>query len=125
VRAFVADGEAMAALLSEFLNVRRKGHRGVHYRALLDYVRRLLAAFDSARPSAEPSTESQLLAPLTAREKEVLQLIASGLSNQEVAARLFVEVSTVKSYANSIFRKLGVQSRTQAVAEARALHLIS
>jgi len=55
----------------------------------------------------------------------VLDLIASGLSNREIANRLFVEVSTVKSYTNSIFRKLGVQSRTQAVAEARALHLIS
>jgi LuxR family maltose regulon positive regulatory protein len=55
----------------------------------------------------------------------VLDLIASGLSNREIATKLFVEVSTVKSYANSIFRKLGVESRTQAVAEARALHLIS
>ena len=55
----------------------------------------------------------------------MLGLIAEGLSNGEIAARLFVEVSTVKSYTNSIFRKLGVQSRTQAVAEARTLHLIS
>ena len=92
---------------------------------MLEYLQRLLAASGSPRPSAEPSTGPPLLAPLTAREREVLELIASGLSNREIAARLFVEVSTVKSYANSIFRKLGVQSRTQAVAEARALHLIS
>ncbi len=125
VRVFVDEGEPMAALLSEFLNARRKGPREARHRILLDYVRRLLAAFESPRPSAEPSPEPPLLAPLTAREKEVLGLIASGLSNREIANRLFVEVSTVKSYANSIFRKLGVQSRTQAVAEARALHLIS
>ena len=125
VRAFVDEGGPMAALLSEFLNAQRKGPREARHGILLDYVRRLLAAFESPRPSAEPSTELLLLAPLTAREREVLNLIASGLSNREIAGRLFVEVSTVKSYANSIFRKLGVQSRTQAVAEARTLHLIS
>jgi len=125
VRIFVDEGEPMAELLSELLNARRKGPREARHRILLDYLRRLLAAFESSRSSAEPSTEPPLLAPLTAREREVLGLIASGLSNREIANRLFVEVSTVKSYANSIFRKLGVQSRTQAVAEARALHLIS
>jgi LuxR family transcriptional regulator, maltose regulon positive regulatory protein len=125
IRVFVDEDEPMAALLSEFLNARRKGPREARHSILLEYVRRLLGAFESPRPGAEPSTEPPLLAPLTAREREVLQLIASGLSNREIAARLFVEVSTVKSYANSIFRKLGVQSRMQAVAEARALHLIS
>jgi LuxR family transcriptional regulator, maltose regulon positive regulatory protein len=125
VRVFVDEGEPMAELLSELLNARRKGPRETRHRILLAYVRRLLAASESPRPDAEPSTEPPLLAPLTAREKEVLGLIASGLSNREIANRLFVEVSTVKSYANSIFRKLGVQNRTQAVAEARALHLIS
>jgi LuxR family maltose regulon positive regulatory protein len=125
VRTFVDEGEPMAELLSELLKALRKGPREARQRILLDYLRRLLAAFESPRPSDEPSTEAPLLAPLTARERKVLQLIASGLSNREIANRLFVEVSTVKSYANSIFRKLGVQSRTQAVAEARALHLIS
>jgi LuxR family maltose regulon positive regulatory protein len=125
VRRFIDDGEPMVALLYEFLKARRKGPREAHHRALLDYARRLLAAFESRRPSTKPSTEPPLLAPLTTREREVLDLIASGLSNREIATKLFVEVSTVKSYANSIFRKLGVESRTQAVAEARALHLIS
>lgn len=125
VRTFVDEGGPMAALLSEFLNARRKSPREAHHRILLDYMRRLLAAFGSPLPGAEASTGPQLLAPLTAREREVLGLISSGLSNREIAVRLFVEVSTVKSYTNSIFRKLGVRSRTQAVAEARALHLIS
>ena len=61
---------------------------------------------------------------LTRREREVLELIATGLSNSEIAARLYIAPSTVKSYVNSTFR-LDVQSRTQALAAARALHLIS
>jgi LuxR family maltose regulon positive regulatory protein len=125
VRVFVDEGEPMAALLSELLKARRQGPRDKRHRVLLGYVRRLLGAFGSPRPSAERSTDPPLLAPLTAREREALDLIASGLSNQEIATRLFVEVSTVKTYVNGIFRKLGVQNRTQAVAEARALHLIS
>ena len=125
VRALVDEGEPIAALLSELLNARRKGPRETRHRILLDYTRRVLAAFESPRAGAVPLSEPPLLAPLTAREREVLDLIASGLSNREIANRLFVEVSTVKSYANNIFRKLGVQSRTQALAEARALHLIS
>jgi LuxR family transcriptional regulator, maltose regulon positive regulatory protein len=55
----------------------------------------------------------------------VLALIAEGISNQGIAAQLFIEVSTVKTYVNRIFKKLGVRTRTQAVAEARRLHLIS
>jgi DNA-binding NarL/FixJ family response regulator len=51
-------------------------------------------------------------------------LIAAGLSNREIAGRMYVATSTVKSYTNSIFRRLGVSSRTQAVAEARARHLL-
>jgi LuxR family maltose regulon positive regulatory protein len=62
--------------------------------------------------------------PLTPREHEVLQLIADGLSNPEIAERLFITVSTVKSYVNGIFGKLGATSRTQAVARARALGLL-
>jgi LuxR family transcriptional regulator, maltose regulon positive regulatory protein len=133
VRVFVDEGAPMAALLSELLKVRRKGPRDGRGRALLSYVRRLLGAFEAPYKSTGPpasmgsasSTDRPLLDPLTARERVVLALIAAGLSNREIAARLFVEVSTVKSYANSIFRKLGVESRTQAVAEAHALHLIS
>jgi LuxR family maltose regulon positive regulatory protein len=118
VRVFVDEGAPMAALLSQFLKARRKGTRDERHHALLAYARRLLAAFESA-PTRPP------LDRLTARERRVLDLIAAGLSNREIGARLFVEVSTVKTYANSIFRKLDVESRTQAVAQAHALHLLS
>jgi ATP/maltotriose-dependent transcriptional regulator MalT len=61
---------------------------------------------------------------LTARELEVLRLLASGRSNAELAAELFVEQSTVKTHLIHLYGKLGVRSRTQAVAYARALGLL-
>jgi ATP/maltotriose-dependent transcriptional regulator MalT len=78
-------------------------------------------------PSVTPtphSRERPVDDSLTDREREVLELIAAGLSNREIAARMYVATSTIKSYTNSIFRRLGVSSRTQAVAEARALNLL-
>jgi LuxR family maltose regulon positive regulatory protein len=54
----------------------------------------------------------------------VLQLIADGLSNGEIAARLVVTVGTVKTHVNHIFGKLDVTSRTQAIGRARALGLL-
>lgn len=70
---------------------------------------------------------SQFHHPLDAlkqRELEVLRLIAEGLSNEEIAARLFVEVSTVRWHNRQVYSKLGVHSRTLAVARARALGLL-
>lgn len=65
-----------------------------------------------------------LIEPLSDRELEVLGLIAEGLSNQEIAGRLFISVETVKRHVTNIHGKLGVRSRTQAVAKARALELL-
>ncbi|MDH4569659.1 ATP-dependent transcriptional regulator [Pseudomonas sp. BN414] len=62
---------------------------------------------------------------LTAREKVVLQLMAAGLSNQEIGEHLFISSNTVKTHTSRINVKLGVKRRTQAVAHARALGLLS
>jgi LuxR family maltose regulon positive regulatory protein len=62
--------------------------------------------------------------PLTTRELEVLELIEKGLSNQEIANMLFIALSTVKSYNNSLFGKLEVKRRTEAVAKAKTLGLL-
>ena len=59
--------------------------------------------------------------PLSEREMEVLQLIADGLTNQEIATRLFLTLNTVKVHTRNIYGKLDAHSRTQAVARARAL----
>jgi NarL family two-component system response regulator LiaR len=62
---------------------------------------------------------------ITKRELEVLQLMAEGLSNKEIADRLFLSLSTVKSHSNNLFDKLGVQRRTQAIDQGRKLQIIS
>jgi len=61
---------------------------------------------------------------LSERELEILRLIAEGRSNQEIARSLVVAVGTVKTHVHNLFQKLGSQSRTQAVARARELHLL-
>jgi len=66
-------------------------------------------------PEAEPNTT------LTARQIEILQLFARGLSYQEVAAQLQVSILTIKNHASAIYDRLGVKNKTEAVFEARAL----
>ena len=62
--------------------------------------------------------------PLSAREVEVLRYIAAGLSNQEIATRLYVSKYTVKAHARTIYDKLEVHSRTAAVARAQQLGIL-
>jgi len=61
---------------------------------------------------------------ISKRELEVLTLMAGGLSNQEIAQRLFVSLNTIKTHSSKVFEKLEVQRRTQAVEKARRLNLI-
>jgi LuxR family maltose regulon positive regulatory protein len=75
-----------------------------------------------ARPL--PTQKQPLVEPLSERELEVLHLIAAGLSNQEIADRLYIAPGTVKRHINNIFGKLQVGSRTQAVAIARELRIL-
>ncbi len=121
VRIFVDEGAPMAALLSEVAS------RGV----LPDYTGRLLAASGATTATSPeqvkvipPSAPQPLIEPLSDREIEVLQLIAQGLSNQEICNRLYLALSTVKGHNRNIFGKLQVQRRTEAVARARELGLL-
>lgn len=85
------------------------------------------AAAPAPAPEAAPTVRMvtrTLVEPLSAREAEVLELLASGRSNQEIATALFVAPGTVKAHLNHIFRKLGAASRLQAVAHAREAGLL-
>jgi LuxR family maltose regulon positive regulatory protein len=118
VRTFVDEGEAMRDLLRLALA------QGV----ASAYTAKLLAAFLGPavplEPSVRPATPG-LVEPLSEQELRVLQLVASGMSNRETAQELYVTVGTVKKHLNNVFGKLGVKSRTQAVARARELNLLS
>ncbi len=74
-------------------------------------------------PSNHPATQS-LIEPLSEREREVLRLMAAGLSNPQIAEKLVVATGTIKAHTNSIFGKLGVSNRVQAVNRAKELKLV-
>ena len=127
IRTFVDEGDTLQSLLLALANrLRRRAVPGQESTpGLLAYTEKLLAAF-APPPSAAPPLKSTLLVePLSQRELEVLRLIALGLSNREIAGKLVVGAGTVKTHINNIYRKLDVASRTQAVARARELSLLS
>jgi LuxR family maltose regulon positive regulatory protein len=109
LRIFLDEGPPMARLLYE------AAERGTHR----EYVGRILSDFPPIRKGR------QLIEPLSQRELEVLELLARGSSNKEVARQLFISLPTVKWHTSNIYAKLGVRSRTQAVAKAGALGLLT
>jgi LuxR family maltose regulon positive regulatory protein len=129
IRSFIDEGPAMWALLK---SIDAGAVASAH-----GYVPQLLAAivaeegpraggyghFVTAHPTSPPSG-SELAEPLTERELEVLRLIAAGHTNADVAKALVIALSTVKTHTNTIFGKLGVKNRTQAIARARDLQLL-
>ncbi len=115
-RTFVEHGELMAQLL----------YRAVDQNISPDYAGRLLTVITETVEKSSLKDESypNLIEPLSDRELEVLSLIAEGLSNNEIARRLYISLSTVKGHASNIFGKLSVRNRTEAVVRGRSLALI-
>jgi LuxR family maltose regulon positive regulatory protein len=129
VRIFLDEGAPMVQLL----------YQAVTHGIRPEFAGKLLGAFDLEPGEAVHVTKLEQTIPLadlasfgeplvealSEREIEVLGLIASGLSNREIAQKLYLSNSTVKVHTYNIYRKLGVHSRTQAVAKARALGILT
>jgi len=122
VRVFLDEGQPMRLLLAQWLAHARAG-------SLRDYAIRLLSHFDAephvvTAAQEKVSPTSNLVEPLSQRELEVLHLMALGRTNQEIAQQLIVAPGTIKAHTASIYRKLDVANRTEAVARARQLGIL-
>ncbi len=114
IRVFVDEGVPMIHLL------RQAAARNI---GTWDYVCRLLAALEVERDRSSPVGET-LIEPLSEREMQVLRLIMMGLSNREITESLCVSINTVKTHVKTIYSKLSVRNRVQAVGRARELRLM-
>jgi LuxR family maltose regulon positive regulatory protein len=121
---FVEEGAPIAGVLRTLLDGDRLGDTEA------EYLHTILAAFPAERmPEAHPDSQAlpgmeAIVEPLSKRELEILRLIGEGYANQEIAERLVVTLHTVKKHSSNIYAKLGVSSRTQAVAKGRQLKLL-
>jgi len=122
IRTFVDLGKPMRLLLADYSaqTAERKA-----------YVNRLLGAFaisevqldtqSAVSKSTIHNLQSTIVEPLSDREVDVLHLLADGLTNQEIALTMHVSVNTVKTHLKNIYDKLGVHTRREVIARAKAL----
>jgi LuxR family maltose regulon positive regulatory protein len=116
----VSKGKPVADLLEEIVAVKKRDHDAAKAGFSLSYAKKLLSAFKAGAPQKIEG----LMDPMSERELDVLHLIAAGLSNREIAEKLFISLNTVKTHTKNINSKLAVNSRTKAVARAKELGLI-
>lgn len=113
IRTFVDAGQGLVPLLQD------AAQRGV----TPEYIGRILACF-GARSAIPTPTRVILVEPLSERELEVLRLVTVGLSNREIAGRLFISPGTAKTHIHNLCGKLGAHNRTEAVSRAKELNLV-
>ncbi len=118
IRSFVDEGVPMAVLLSKLRDQQRKQGSTL-------YLDKVLSAFAPQTGADHRAAQHALPDPLSEREQEVLHLLASGASNQEIAERLVISIDTVKRHVSNVLSKLGASNRTQAVSRAHELGLFS
>ncbi len=122
----LCDGQTRKQVLASFALTEQPPHK-FQVTPDTDTMMSLVAALQAAlaAPVESRVQMTPLIEPLTAREREILRLLALGRSNPEIAATLVVAAGTVKAHTNSIYRKLDVANRTQAVVRARELGLLA
>ena len=126
IRVYLDEGEPMRHALQALLTSRSQHHQ----QASIDiaYVTKLLAAFEHKQYGTGTSLEAGAplsLSPiLTSREQDVLRLLTTGASNQEIAQSLVISLATVKKHVSNLLGKLGATNRTQALVQARLLSLL-
>jgi LuxR family maltose regulon positive regulatory protein len=122
IRTFLDDGAPMLALLAKLARAGRKRHDDTCAKASRSYVRKLLIAGGHSQApvhAQKPSRRRATNELLSGREQEILRHVAAGRSNTEIARELVLELSTVKWHLKTIYSKLDVRRRSQAVAQAR------
>jgi LuxR family maltose regulon positive regulatory protein len=129
IRIFVDEGLPLARLLLNLRKLDQPRRHSLKYVVSLSYIDKLLSLMEREHPWIETQKGSPVRelfsVSLSKRELEILRLMAEGYSNTDIAAQLVVALSTVKSHVNTIYRKLQVENRTQAIARARSTHLLS
>jgi LuxR family maltose regulon positive regulatory protein len=122
IRSFLEEGSLVETLL---YRLRKRERRN----GPTPYLDTLLTTFQQDRIAHAQMREStkmlSLLEPLSKRELQILDLIARGTSNSEIAQKLGITIDTVKRHVNHIFSKLGVRNRVQAVKQAQELGLLT
>ncbi|HEU5268123.1 MAG TPA: LuxR C-terminal-related transcriptional regulator [Jatrophihabitans sp.] len=122
LRVFIDEGHPMAELVAGVVAAQRHSH--IAAQVPVGYLADLQRALSGEPADPASSTLPGMVEPLTARELEVLRLMADGDSNRAIAAGLVVTVDTVKKHVSHVLLKLGATNRTEAVARARELRLI-
>ena len=118
IQVFLNFGQPVRQLLAAYLRSDNAGKK--------QFAQKVLHAFSPSNGESMPDLQtSGLVEPLSERELEVLHLMALGRTNQEIARQLVVARGTIKAHAASIFRKLDVNNRTEAVARARQQGILS
>ena len=114
VRTFLDFGAPMQQMLRQALQTCK----------IKDYVQQLLSAFPKLDRTSVIQPDTDLVEYLNEREKQILRLMADGLSNKTIAENLYLSINTVKWYTRQIYNKLGANSRVEAVNRARNLDIL-
>jgi LuxR family maltose regulon positive regulatory protein len=120
-RIFVDEGPAVAGLLKKLVSARVLDVEGNPIDVPLNYVKKIILSFESDKIQISLTESSD---PLSSREQDVLLMLSSGFSNNEIAKKLFISKDTVKSHLKNINVKLNTSNRFQAVERARELGVL-